>query len=140
MDTAFQMQQLYDAPPENVWRALTQESSLRAWYFPQLRKFELVVGSAVEFANDDSPYQKEWRVTRIVAGRLLAHSWAYHGYPGRSEVTFDVVAEGHKTRLQLTHTGLASFPQDPHFARQRFADGWQQLLGSNLKQYLATHD
>ena len=28
---------------------------------------------------------------------------------------------------------FVSFPQHPHFARQRFESGWQQLLGSNLK-------
>jgi uncharacterized protein YndB with AHSA1/START domain len=138
MDTPFVMEQIYDAPVEKVWHALTQEHSLRDWYFPQLRKFEPVVGFAFEFANDGSPYQKDWRVTQVVAGRKLAHSWAYKGYPGQSEVTFDVVAEGAQTRLTLTHTGLASFPPDPHFARQRFENGWQQLLGSSLKRYLKT--
>jgi hypothetical protein len=63
----------------------------------------------------------------------------YKGYPGRSEVIFDLTAEGGKTRLRLTHTGLASFPDDPHFARERFESGWQRILGVNLKQHLAAH-
>ena len=41
-----------------------------------------------------------------------------------------------KTKLKLMHTGLASFPNDPHFARHRFEDGWKQIIGSNLKNYL----
>jgi uncharacterized protein YndB with AHSA1/START domain len=136
MDTPFVTEQLYNAPIEKVWQALTDKNKMREWYFPQLRAFEPVVGFAFEFANDGSPYQKEWRVTQVVEGRKLAHSWVYTGYPGSSEVTFEVVAEGDKTRLILTHTGLASFPQAPHFARHRFEDGWKQIIGSNLKNHL----
>ena len=139
MDTPFVLEQVYSSPIEKVWDALTDENKMRAWYFPQLKKFKPVIGSAFEFVDDGSPYQKEWRVTQVVAGRKLAHSWVYKGYPGRSEVTFELVAEGDKTRLLLTHTGLASFPQDPHFARQRFENGWQQIIGSSLKSYLETH-
>ena len=138
MDTPVVQEQIYDAPIAKVWQALSTESQLRAWYFPQLKQFEPVVGFVFGFADDGSDYQKQWQVTQVVAGRKLAHRWAYHGYPGSSEVTFELVAEGSQTRLILTHTGLASFPDDPHFARHRFEDGWQQILGSNLKNHLAT--
>ncbi|MCR5890014.1 SRPBCC domain-containing protein [Hymenobacter sp. J193] len=136
MDTPFVLEQLYQAPMEKVWDALTHENRLRAWYFSQLKRFEPVEGFVFEFADDGSAYQKQWRVTQVVEGEKLAHSWQYTGYPGRSEVTFELVAEGAATRLRLTHTGLASFPADPHFARSRFEAGWQHLLGSNLKQHL----
>lgn len=139
MDTPFVLEQTYPAPPEKVWQALTTPSQMRAWYFPQLRHFEPVVGAEFEFAHDGSPYQKQWRVTQVEPGRKLAHSWVYQGYPGRSEVTFELVPEGPNTRLILTHTGLSSFPADPHFARPRFENGWQQILGSNLRRYLETH-
>jgi uncharacterized protein YndB with AHSA1/START domain len=86
-----------------------------------------------------SLYQKEWRVTKVEDGRTLAHSWVYKGYPGSSEVTFELFKEGDKTRLKLTHTGLASFPTDAHFARHRFEEGWKQILGINLKNHLATN-
>lgn len=136
MDTPCVLEQIYQAPLEKVWAALTDENSLRAWYFPQLRRFKPVVGFAFEFTDDGSAYQKEWRVTQVVAGKNLVHSWSYKGYPGSSEVTFELVAEGAETRLTLTHTGLASFPPAPHFARNRFEAGWQHILGSNLKRFL----
>jgi uncharacterized protein YndB with AHSA1/START domain len=138
MDTPFIVEQTYRAPIEQVWRALTTTDQMRAWYFPQLQKFEPVVGFDFVFTNDGSPYQKHWQVTQVEEGKRLAHSWAYSGYPGHSEVIFDLVEEGDSTRLVLTHTGLASFPPDPHFARQRFENGWQQIVGNNLKQYLET--
>lgn len=136
MDTPFVIEQVYDASTPEVWQALTDENKMREWYFPQLKKFEPLVGFEFVFADDGSAYQKEWRVTRVTDGRLLGHSWSYKGYPGSSEVTFELFKEGDKTRLQLTHTGLASFPHDPHFGRHRFESGWKQIIGSNLKNYL----
>ena len=136
MDTPFIWEQAYDAPVQKVWQALTDEDSMRAWYFPQLQHFEPVAGFEFVFNSDGTPYQKEWKVTKVIPGRLLAHSWAYKNYPGYSEVTFELFEEGNKTRLKLTHTGIASFPHDQHFARHRFEDGWKQILGTNLKNYL----
>jgi uncharacterized protein YndB with AHSA1/START domain len=137
MDTPFVLEQVYDAPARKVWQALTDENSMREWYFPQLIKFKPVVGFEFVFSNDGSPFQKEWYVTKVEDDRLLAHSWIYKGYPGSSEVTFELFEQGEKTRLKLTHTGLASFPTDAHFARHRFEDGWKQILGSNLKNHLS---
>jgi len=137
METPFEFEQVYDAPIERVWQALTDENEMRDWYFPQLQKFRPVVGFEFVFSNYGSSYQKEWRVTKVEAGRVLAHSWIYKGYPGSSEVSFELVKQGDKTGLKLTHTGLSSFPQDPHFARKRFEDGWKQILGTNLKNHLA---
>jgi uncharacterized protein YndB with AHSA1/START domain len=137
MDGPVVMEQVYDAAVDTVWRALSNPQAMRQWYFPQLKTFEPVAGSDFEFTDDGSQYKKEWRVTEFVTGSKLAHSWNYKGYPGSSEVTFELVPEGEKTRLKLTHTGIGSFPKDPHFARHRFEDGWQQILGRNLREYLA---
>ncbi|UOQ70105.1 hypothetical protein [Hymenobacter cellulosilyticus] len=52
MDSPFVMQQRYPAPIEQVWEALTNENSMWAWYFPQLKRFEPVVSFAFEFAAD----------------------------------------------------------------------------------------
>lgn len=72
----------------------------------------------------------------MVEGQTLAHSWSYKDYPGSSEVTFDLFENGNKTRLRVTQTGLESFPDHPHFKRERFELGWDNLLGQNLKHLL----
>ena len=126
----------YDVPIEKAWRALTDKDKMKKWYFPQLEKFKAIVGFKFQFDDDGAGYQKEWIVTKVVEGRTLAHSWAYKGYRGSSEVIFDLFAEENKTRLQVTQTGLESFPDDPHFKRERFEWGWDNLLGQNLKNLL----
>jgi len=130
-------EQVYAAPLEWVWRALTNMEEMRIWYFPQLEEFEPIVGFEFVFADDNSPYQKSWRVTQVETGRVLAHTWDYKSFPGSSLVTFELFEEGIRTRLKVSHTGLSTFPDDPHFARTRFESGWQTLLGRNLKDHLA---
>jgi uncharacterized protein YndB with AHSA1/START domain len=140
IDTPFILEQVYDASPREVWQALTDENSMRDWYFPQLIKFKPIEGFEFVFSNDGSSYQKEWRVTKVQDGRVLAHSWIYKGFPGSSEVTFELFEEGDKARLKLTHAGLASFPNDAYFARHRFEDGWKQIICINLKNHLTKED
>jgi uncharacterized protein YndB with AHSA1/START domain len=136
MDEPLVIEKNYDASIERLWSAVTDESQVRVWYFPQLKTFKPVVGFKFEFHDDGSSYQKEWRVTQVEDGVKLAHSWSYKGYPGTSEVTFELFSEGTGSRLKVTHTGLASFPVDPHFARMRFENGWKQILGVNLRNHL----
>jgi len=136
MNIPFTKAFLYNAPIDKAWSALTDPAKLRKWYFPQLQQFEPVVGYHFEFDDNTSDYQKEWIVTKVTAGKTLAHSWAYKGYPGSSEVTFELFAEGNKTMLRVTQTDLESFPDHPHFNRERFEQGWDNLLGQNLKQLL----
>ena len=126
----------YDVPIEKVWQTLTDTDKMKEWYFPQLQKFEPIVGYKFQFDDNNPEYHKEWMVTKVIEGKTLAHSWAYKGYAGSSEVTFDLFADGNRTRLKVTQTGLESFPNHLHFKRERFEWGWESLLGQNLKHLL----
>jgi hypothetical protein len=53
-------------------------------------------------------------------------------------VTFELFAKGNQTRLKLTHEGLESFPKIPAFARTNFMEGWTQIIGSSLKEFVET--
>ncbi len=126
----------YNVSIEKVWRALTDKDKMKKWYFLQLKKFEPIVGFKFQFDDDTAEYKKEWTVTKVVEGKTLAHNWAYKGYSGNSEVIFDLFSEENKTRLKVTQTDLDSFPNHPHFKRDRFESGWDNLLGQNLKHLL----
>lgn len=130
----------YYVPIAKVWETLIDKDKMKEWYFPQLQQFEPVVGYKFQFDDEGSSYHKEWIVTKVVAGKTLAHSWAYKGYPGSSEVVFDLFAEGNNTTLRVTQTGLESFPNHPHFKRERFDWGWNNLLGQNLKHLLENNN
>ena len=136
MNTPLVKEYTYDVPVENVWNALTEKEQMKIWYFPQLKEFEPSVGFEFQFDDDSAEYQKEWVVTKCEVGKTLGHSWAYKGFFGKSEVTFELSPEQNKTKLKVTQTGLDSFPSHPHFNRARFELGWENLLGRNLKNLL----
>ncbi len=136
-DTPLIKEFIYNVAIDKVWQALTSTDQMKIWYFSQLQKFEPKFGFQFQFEDDNTQYQKEWMVTRVVEGKVLAHNWAYQGYSGNSEVIFKLFSEKEQTtKLQVTQTGLGSFPDHPHFKRERFEWGWDNLLGENLKRLL----
>ena len=136
-DEPLVLERVFDAPVALVWRALTDVDDMRHWYF-DLAEFEARVGFEFQFEGGDCkepPYVHRCRVTEAIPGRRLAYTWRYEGYAGDSLVTFELFAEGKKTRLRLTHTGLETFPAIPAFAKANFTAGWTQLTG-RLEAYL----
>ena len=140
MDHPISKTYYYHVPIAHVWNAFVDTNKMKAWYFPQLQRFEPIVGYTFQFDDAGSEYQKEWIVTQVIQGKTLAHSWAYKGYSGLSEVVFNMTADGDTTVLTVTQTGLESFPDHPHFQRERFEWGWDNLLGQKLKQLLEETD
>lgn len=128
-------ERLLDAPIEMVWRYLT-DAELRARWFMG-GETEPRVGGAFEmtfahhklsdgdvptperFAGNDGKHWNE-RIVAIDPPRLLAFTWI-GGDAGT--VTFELSAEGERTRLVLTHTGLRG-PDDAH----NFGGGWAAHL------------
>ncbi len=131
------LERIFDAPAERVWLAISDHQQMKAWYF-NLESFKPEVGFTFSFAagSADREYVHLCRITEVVPQRKLAYTWAYEGYEGSSEVSFELFAEGDKTRLVLTHSGLDSFPDLPDFARSSFLQGWTEIIGTNLKNYV----
>ena len=126
----------YKVSVKSLWQALTDAASMKQWYFPQLQSMEPTVGSVFQFHDGNADYQKVWIVTKVETERVFAHSWSYKGFPGTSEILFELAPAGSGTRLTLTQTGLETFPDHPHFGRERFEWGWDNLLGQNLRNLL----
>ena len=126
-----------NAPAERVWKALTNKDEMKRWYF-DLKEFKPEVGFEFQFTveHEGFKYVHHCKIKEVIPGKELVHSWRYQGYEGDSQVTFESFAEGNQTRLKLTHEGLESFPKIPAFARTNFMEGWTQLIGSSLKEFV----
>ena len=81
-------------------------------------------------------YHHLCKITEVIPQKKLAYTWRYQGYEGDSLVTFELFADGGRTRLKLMHEGLETFPKLPSFARESFMTGWTEIVGSSLKKFL----
>ncbi len=129
---------LLDAPVSRVWKAITDKADMKQWYF-DLADFKPEVGFEFQFYGENEG--RKWlhlcKVTEVIPDKKLTYSWRYDGYPGNSFVTFDLLPEGNKTRLKLTHEGLETFPSDvPDFAKSNFKAGWEEIIGTSIKKFV----
>ncbi|HTH82564.1 MAG TPA: SRPBCC domain-containing protein [Mucilaginibacter sp.] len=135
----FVIEQIYNAPVESVWSALTDVKKMREWYF-DVDDFKPEVGFTFRFSGTDKgvTFWHRCVIREVIPGKKLTHTWQYEEFPGNSLVTFELFDEGGKTRLKLTHSGLETFPQNnPSFARESFAKGWTYITGTGLKNYVS---
>ena len=129
---------LLNAPASKVWKAITSKDQMEQWYF-DLKEFKPEVGFEFQFEGgpDDRTYTHLCKVTEVIPEKKLSYSWRYDGYPGESFVTFELFIEGNQTRLKLTHENLESFGTDnPDFAKENFTEGWEHIIGKNIKEFI----
>jgi uncharacterized protein YndB with AHSA1/START domain len=131
------IERTFDAPIEKVWRAISDPIEMKKWYF-DIPDFKPEVGCEVKYTveHDNIKYPHVFKVTEVIPGKKLSYSWRYEGYHGSSVVHFELFPEGDMTKLKLTHEGLETFEPAPEMARERFNEGWTQLIGTSLKEYL----
>ena len=150
---AIRLERLLDAPPETVWRYLT-EAELRAQWFmggtdakPD-SEFELLVDHD-NLSDEEAPYPESYaaskgirfseKVIRFDPPRLLEATFQ-GGKNGR--VTYELHPEGGKTRLVLTHSGIVS-----PVGAQDFGGGWnshltvlqERLAGRSVRNFWELH-
>ncbi len=136
----FVIERTYSAPVDRVWQAITDRDKMKAWYF-DIAAFKPEPGFEFQFygGSEEKKYLHLCKITTAIPGKKLAYSWRYKDYPGNSIVSFELFAEGDKTRLKLTHEGLESFPAgNPDFAKESFSAGWNHIIGTSLKGFVET--
>jgi len=127
-----------NAPINQVWTALTNKEEMKQWYF-DIPAFKPELGATFEFlaGDDKKKYLHLCEITSLIPGKKIAYSWQYDEIEGYTEVSFELFAEGDKTKLVLTHTGLSSFKTDnTDFAKESFMKGWTYFTGTALPAYL----
>ncbi len=134
----FTIERVFDAAVNVLWKAITDKDEMKQWYF-DLKEFKAEPGFRFSFTGgkDDRQYLHLCEVIDVIPNKKLSYSWKYDGYPGESKVIFELFPVGAKTRLKLTHEGLETFPADnPDFAKENFAQGWNGIIGTSLKEYV----
>jgi uncharacterized protein YndB with AHSA1/START domain len=134
----FVIERTFNAPVEKVWKAITDKSQMKEWYF-DLAEFRAEPGFEFSFTGTDHD-GKEWlhlcRVVEVIENRKLSHTWRYKDQPGDSTVTWELFDENGRTRVRLTHAGLETFPPIKSMAKENFVQGWTEIVGTSLKNYL----
>ena len=133
------IERTYEAPIEIVWEALTNKDQMKHWYF-EVSDFKAEVGFKFQFSaeSEGKTYVHKCRVVESNPITKIAYTWSYDGYAGQSLVTFELFSEDKdKTRLKLTHSDLDTFSKEnPEFSQERFNEGWQNILGQSLSNFV----
>ena len=147
------LERLLDAPAETVWRYLTEAELRRQWFmggtdaregaeFELLNDHDNLSDEKVPYPEDYAPYKgRTWheKVIRFDPPRLLETTFQ-GGKNG--VVTYELRPEGDRTRLVLTHSGIAS-----PTGSQDFGSGWnshmtvlqERLAGRGVRDFWALH-
>jgi uncharacterized protein YndB with AHSA1/START domain len=137
---AIVVERSYNAPLETVWEAITDVEKMKQWYFPMLEEFAPEVGFETRFdvGHNGKVFVHIWKIKEVEPLKKISYEWKFGGYPGDSEVSWELFPEGEGTRLVLTHTGIESFRGDlhPDLAAHNFVAGWTDFIGTKLKDFV----
>lgn len=126
-----------DAPPETVWRALTDARELERW-FPLEARVVPGEGGTV-FMSWKNEYAAESRITVWESGRHLQITWGFTDEEREITQFTDFYLKGGKGRTVL-RVVTSGFPDDPSWDAwyEGTRQGWAYELVS-LKRYLERH-
>ena len=147
------LERTFDAPVDKVWRYLTEANLRREWFMGGTdarpdSEFELI-NDHDNLSTEDAPYPESYaqykgnrwneRVSKFDPPRLLETTFQ-GGKNGT--VTFELFAEGDRTRLVLTHSGITSGT-----GAQDFGSGWnshmtvlqEKLAGRSVANFWNLH-
>jgi len=152
-DDTIRLERTVDAPPEKVWRYLTQAELRSQWFmggtdarangpFALLNDHGNLSDDDVPYPESYAPYKgKIWneRVLKFDPPHVLETTFM-GGQNGT--VTYELFPEGERTRLVLTHSGITS-PS----GSQDFGGGWnshltvlqERLAGRSVRNFWELH-
>ena len=151
---SIRLERLLDAPAETVWRYLTEAELRSQWFMGGTDaspdgEFDLVIDHGNLSDDSEVPYPESYaqfkgttwheKVIRFEPPRLLETSFQ-GGKNGT--VSYELFPDGDRTRLVLTHSGIASA-----VGAQDFGTGWnshltvleERLAGRGVKNFWELH-
>ena len=139
VDDRFVITEIFEAPPEKVWKAITDKNQMKEWYF-DIPDFELKVGHTFNFhePGNEKKFHHVCKITEIVPGVRFQHTWTYPGFNMfGSVVTWNLEKVDNGTRVTLTHLGLDNFKNGGDaFKKENFEAGWNEIVKNQLNRFL----
>ena len=131
------LQRDLSAPPERVWRALTDPVALAAWFWPPrlepAAEVDLAVGGGYRIDGPGAGIAVAGRYLELDPPHRLACTWSWDGEDSETLVTVELAPSGEGgTGLALRHEGFAD-----DAARDDHVQGWTDCLG-RLPAWLAS--
>jgi uncharacterized protein YndB with AHSA1/START domain len=134
------------APPERVFKALTDPKELMRWFnspecpvkFWQMDarpggRYSYATEKGSVVVNSVSEFDCHGEILEVDPPRLLVYSWIgnWHDDKSRSTIVrWELAPEAAGTRVKVTHSGLAQ----ETVARKDYSGGWPGVL-QNLKMF-----
>jgi uncharacterized protein YndB with AHSA1/START domain len=124
-------------PPERVWAALTDSSTIEKWLMPN--DFEPRLGHRFTFTTQPIPAASfdgiiRCEVVEIDPPRRLAYSWTGGGLI--TKVTYRLEPDGSGTRLHFEHSGFDLDNPIHKMAHDGMSAGWKDLWERNFRRVL----
>ena len=127
------------APPEDVWKGLTNPEFTRQYWHKTRVRSDYETGSNIEFLNEDDSVGVAGEILRSDPPKELAYTWQFTGADSAakddppSRVTFKLEALNVGTRLTVIHDQLVEGTQ----TAAMISFGWPHVI-AGLKTLLET--
>ncbi|NDL58816.1 SRPBCC family protein [Phytoactinopolyspora mesophila] len=133
MQDSIEREVVVRAPIERVWAVLTEPTYVGRW-FGQHAEFDLREGAPARFGWDEHGWFSA-RIEKVERPHLFSFRWAEDPDVALEDspstlVEFTLTDAGEGTRVHVTESGFASFPQARHrVALDDHIEGWRIELG-----------
>jgi len=129
----------FAAPPDRVWRALTDPAALTAWFWPQrfapTAQVDLRVGGRFRIDGPAVGMAVGGEYVTVEPPHKLVFTWAWDGESDETLVTVELAPTADGTRLLLRHERFADGPEGTEAAKSH-AQGWHDCL-DRLPEWLS---
>lgn len=127
------------APPERIFRALTDAEQLKQWFRspecpPKLWEMDARLDGKYRYATEGSTaingvndFECHGHITEYDPPRVLAYTWFANWHDDRTVrtlVRWELTALSGGTHVKVTHSGLSNLP----VARKDYTDGWPAVV------------
>jgi uncharacterized protein YndB with AHSA1/START domain len=128
------------APPERVFKALTDAGELKRWFSDpscpiKLWEMDARLGGRYRYAtekgtvvvNNVSEFECHGEILEFDPPRLLVYTWLGNWHDDttrRTVVRWELTSKAGGTHVKVTHSGLAKLP----VARKDYTGGWPGVL------------